>query len=134
MIQFWNDRFFLLFVSKQQFDNVASLDKSEKEINLLPISIKTELITKYIYADIFIYFKRYFNDESYQNKQLLYDFAYGFQPRIFQPSGQLDDELIIYDEDQEVAEMYFILNGYVGIGFSMISNGIMNRSYIVSKK
>lgn len=30
--------------------------------------------------------------------------------------------------------MYFILEGFVGIGFSMLSNGIGGRNYIISKK
>ena len=42
--------------------------------------------------------------------------------------------MIIYNEDQEISEMYFFLEGTIGIGFSVISKGIMNRSFTVSKK
>lgn len=35
-----------------------------------------------------------------------------------------DDDKIIYDEDQEVDEMYFILDGFVGIGYTMACSGI----------
>ena len=34
----------------------------------------------------------------------------------------------------EIAEMYFIQDGFIGIGFSLVGNGITGRSYILSKK
>ena len=42
--------------------------------------------------------------------------------------------MIIYEEDQEIAEMYFITNGLIGMGFSVMNKGIMNRSFTISKK
>ena len=44
----------------------------------------------------------------------MYDVAFGLKPRSF---SEKDDECVIYDEEEEVLEMYFILNGTVGIGF-----------------
>lgn len=39
--------------------------------------------------------------------------SFGFQPRIF------DKGEIIYEEDQEAPEMYFIINGQIGVGYSL---------------
>jgi hypothetical protein len=45
-------------------------------------------------------------------------------PRRFEAT---EDDRIIYDEDQEVAEMYFIQDGFIGIGFSLFSNGVTKQ-------
>ena len=44
------------------------------------------------------------------------------------------EERVLYDEDQEVAEMYFVEEGFIGIGFSIMGNGINGRNYMISKK
>jgi hypothetical protein len=58
------------------------------------------------------------------NSRFLYDFAFGFMPRHFEPT---DEDRIIYDEEDEVAEMYFILEGNVGVGYNMMGVGTSNK-------
>ena len=41
--------------------------------------------------------------------------------------------MIIYEEDQEVSEMYFITEGVIGIGFTMMVKGGIGSSMVVSK-
>ena len=48
------------------------------------------------------------NDENF-----LSDIAKGMMPRRFQ-SDHINDR-IIYEEDQEVSEMYFVQDGFIGI-------------------
>lgn len=100
-------------------------------MNLLPDSIKSELLSNYLFNDIFRSFRRFFELNTHCQMCLLSDITYGFQPRIFQP---YDDDKIIYDENQEVAELYFIQEGFIGIGFSLVSHGINNRQYTISKR
>lgn len=38
-------------------------------------------------------------------------------PRKFETT---DEDRIIYDEEDEVSEMYFILEGTVGVGYNMM--------------
>ena len=45
-----------------------------------------------------------------------------------------DDDKIIYDEEDEVSEMYFITEGIIGIGFSLMANGLTNEQYYISKR
>ena len=53
-------------------------------------------------------------------------------PRKFE---HLDDQdKILYDEEEDVTEMYFIIEGIVGVGFNLMSNGIKNKSLIISKE
>jgi hypothetical protein len=46
----------------------------------------------------------------------LYDVAFGLMPRRF---SEKVEENIIYDEEEEVLEMYFILTGTIGVGYHM---------------
>jgi hypothetical protein len=52
-------------------------------------------------------------------------------PRKFEP---IEDDKIIYDEEDEVSEMYFILEGTIGIGYSLISNGFSKKEPKIAKK
>jgi len=52
-------------------------------------------------------------------------------PRNFEPT---DDDKIIYDEEEEVPEMYFILEGVIGIAFSLIANGFTNKQFSIGKR
>ena len=53
-------------------------------------------------------------------------------PRKFECSDENDK--IIYDEEEDVTEMYFVTEGIVGVGFNLMSNGIKNKSLIIGKK
>ena len=52
-------------------------------------------------------------------------------PRKFEPT---EEDKVIYDEEEEVPEMYFITEGVVGIGFSLIANGMTNQQNFISMK
>jgi hypothetical protein len=60
---------------------------------------------EYLFEDIFIKFKSFFNSSENQDQHFLYDIAFGFMPRRFDTS---DEDKIIYDEEDEVTELYFI--------------------------
>ena len=68
----------------------------------------------YLFDDIFYNFRFFFNPQKNKESKFLYDVAFGLKPRHF---SEKEDENVIYDEEEEVLEMYFILNGTVGIGF-----------------
>lgn len=44
----------------------------------------------------------------------------------------MDDEMIIYDEDQEINEMLLITEGSIGICFSVMAGGAAGSSCVVS--
>ena len=52
-------------------------------------------------------------------------------PRKFEPT---EEDKVIYDEEEEVPEMYFITEGVVGIGFSLVANGMTNQQHYITKK
>lgn len=86
----------------------------------------------YLFEDIFSekVFKRFFNVETKDEKRFIYDVVFGFMPRKFEPT---DEDKVIYDEEEEVIEMYLILEGAIEIAFSLISNG-MREKFTFGKK
>lgn len=58
----------------------------------------------------------FFNPQKYKDSKFLYEVAFGLMPRNF--SEKLDEN-IIFDEEEEVLEMYFIVSGSVGIGYHL---------------
>ena len=53
-------------------------------------------------------------------------------PRNFNPNIDSEDK-IIYGEEEEVPEMYFCLEGKIGIGFSMFARGFDSKQFRISK-
>jgi hypothetical protein len=88
-------------------------------------------MTVYLFSDVFKQFKRFFSVNSVKESRFLYDIAFGFMPRKFEPN---EEDKVIYDEEEEVPEMYFITEGVVGIGFSLIANGMTNQQNFISMK
>ena len=88
-------------------------------------------MTNYLFEDILYKFRMFFHTNENRESRFLYDVSFGFMPRRFEPT---DEDRIIYDEEEEVPEMYFIVDGTVGIGYSLIANGIMKKQYKIAKK
>ena len=63
----------------------------------------------------------------------MYIVANGLIPRLWEENGILTDEMILYDEEQEVSEMYLITEGIIGICFSVMAKGHTGSSTIVAK-
>ena len=63
----------------------------------------------------------------------MYDISYGFLPREFDPEIEKDDE-IIYNEEDEVPEMYFCLEGIVSVGYFFGSGRKTKHDFKAVKK
>ena len=88
-------------------------------------------MTVYLFSDIFKNFKKFFSVDSVSESRFLYEVAFGFMPRRFEAT---EEDKIIYDEEDEVPEMYFLTEGTVGIGFSLVANGMTNEQHYITKK
>ena len=53
-------------------------------------------------------------------------------PRRFDPTDDADK--VIYDEEDEVPEMYFFTEGIIGIGFSLVANGLIQSATCIPRK
>ena len=69
---------------------------SKPKQDLLPISIKEQLISNFLFKDIFQTFPRFFDLNMLNERQLLSDISFGFMPRIFMTD---DEDRIIYEEN-----------------------------------
>lgn len=87
----------------------------------LPDKLKNQIMTVYLFSDIFEKFKKFFNVDTVKESRFLYEIAFGFLPRKF---DNTEEDNLIYDEEDEVPEMYFFTEGTIGIGFSLVANGI----------
>ena len=103
----------------------------DQYLESLPMKIKTQIMTVYLFQDVFLKFRRFFKVDTPDEMNFLYDIAFGFLPRHFLPS---DDDKIIYDEEQDVTEMYFIEEGIIGIAFSLIANGFACTQFSIGKR
>ena len=70
----------------------------------------------YLFDDVFYNFRFFFNPQKYKDTKFLYDVAFGLKPRQFM---EQEDGFVIYDEEEEVIEMYFVVSGTIGIGYHL---------------
>ena len=104
---------------------------SEQYLDALPQKLKNQIMTVYLFSDLFKNFKKFFSVDSVSESRFLYEVAFGFMPRRFEAT---DEDGVIYDEEDEVPEMYFLTEGTVGIGFSLVANGMTNEQHYITKK
>lgn len=109
-------------------DRLACLNTEDLYLESLPDKIKYQIMSVYLFSDIFKQHKRFFHAGTDNEARFLYDIAFGFMPRRFEPT---EEDRIIYDEEDEVPEMYFIDAGTVGIGFSL-TNGCTTKSHTIA--
>lgn len=102
-------------------DRLKSISKKNEFLNALPRSIKRNIMIMYLFEDIFVRFRFFFNTMKNKDSKFLYDVAFGLLPRFFSPK---EDMALIYDEEDEVSEMYFIMQGTVGFGYYLFSQGL----------
>jgi hypothetical protein len=71
--------------------------------------------------------------ESVHDARFLYECGFGLMPRKFSPS-ELDR--IIFDEEEDITEFYFITEGAIGVGFRHISGniGTGDKPFVIAKK
>lgn len=70
------------------------------------------MVTNYLFKDLFDTFVYFFTAEIKKDSKFLFALSQGLIPRRFDCTDQSDK--ILYDEGQEVAEMYFITAGLTG--------------------
>ena len=85
---------------------------------MLPLSVKQEIMVEYLFWDI-ITTNQFFSNKTVRiDQEYLYEVCRGLQPRRFDSEDDHDKK--IYLEDMEVHELYIIMQGFIGIGYSNI--------------
>ncbi len=91
-------------------------------------------MTNYLFEDIFYRYRVFFNTQQNRESRFLYDIAFGFMPRKFE-ANEIDK--VIYDEEDEVPELYFILEGLIGVAYTLASShggSLQHSQFKVGKK
>ena len=92
-------------------------------MDILPLKIKSEICCYYLFNDFLCQYKRFFSFCELKtgniDELMFYDITQGLLPRRFQC---IDEDMIIVEESQEVDELYFIMGGFIGIGFMVMGN------------
>ena len=109
-------------------DRLANLNEKPEFLKALPKSIKKNIMVQFLYDDVFYRFKGFFHTRKYLDSKFLYDVAFNLKPRQFFPEAY---RCVIYDEEDEVPEMYFIAKGQVGVAYYLLSRNPTERSYRV---
>lgn len=96
----------------------------------VPKRVRHHLVVHYLFYDLIKRFQRFFNatfcddNNMVLNYNLISMLTEGFMPRYF--TASLDDDKIIYEQDMEVEEMYFVLDGKIGIGFHLPNKSLLH--------
>ena len=92
-------------------NRMFSIDKDDKYLSNLPKDLKISLV-EYFWYDIFSKFNNFFLYRKYKNVyyKFYYELSFLIMPRLFYKNE------IIYSEDEEVEELYLIMNGIVSMG------------------
>lgn len=97
-----------------EHNRLSQLQGGNDYLKFLPRQMKRSIVIHYLFDDIFYNFRLFFNPQKNKESKFLYDVAFGLEPRQFSAN---EDENVIYDEEDEVLEMYFVTDGIVGVGF-----------------
>lgn len=112
-------------------NRINQVSKDNEFIGALPRSVKRAIIVHFLFDDIFYNFRSFFNPEKFKESKFLYDVAFGLMPRFF---SDKDEENVILDEEEEVLEMYFVMQGTVGVGYHLYQQSLDKPRYTLAKQ
>lgn len=113
-------------------DRVECLNQKDPKFQLLPSSIKQSMMTQYIFTDVFNSNPGFFTKELLNNPNFLEDLCFGLMPRRFLTGDQNDR--IIYEDEDQVAEMYFITKGFVAVAINEFRSKLSMGQYEIVKQ
>ena len=104
-------------------NRMFSIDKNDKYLSNLPKDLKISLV-EYFWYDIFTKFNNFFLYRKYKNVyyKFYYELSFLIMPRLF-----YKDE-IIYKADEEVEELYLIMEGAASMGLGKYKNIIRYKT------
>jgi len=108
---YWeNDRREVLLEKKEYFDSI-------------PFKIQDHIMCKFLFEDIIMNpaFKSFFRPGREFDSNFVYEVSFGFMPRQFRNSKE---DRYILEEEGDVTEIYFIVNGEWAIGYNSFRNNV----------
>jgi len=85
------------------------------------------VVCNYLFKELFDYFSFFLQAEIRADEKFLFALARGLMPRRFDADDPNDK--IIYEENQEVAELYFVMQGFIGYAVNQLSDKLCKGFY-----
>ena len=117
------DRHFKFFWDNNR---LGCISKNDEYLRQCPRQMQKHIIQNYLFDDIIYRFRSFFNTLKNKNSKFLYDICFGMKPAKFDAS---DDDMLILDEEDEVTDMYFILEGEIKVGFYLMTQGLSKKQF-----
>ena len=114
-----------------QHDRISFLNENDN-FSMIPRPILMQMIGDFLYKDVTSSYARFFKPQFQQDKQFMYDMSMGFLPRFFNSYDH--EDRVIYEEGQEVNEMYFIMKGLIGFAINNFSFTIGGPYFKIGRK
>jgi len=98
-------------------DRTSVLDEKKEYFDSIPFKIKEHIMCKFLFEDIIekAAFKSFFRAGREFDSNFVYEVAFGFMPRMFKNTKE---DRFILEEEGDVTEIYFILNGDWAVGYN----------------
>ena len=108
-------------------NRMFSIEKNDKYLSNLPKDIKISLV-EYFWYDIFSKYNNFLLYRKYRDVyyKFYYELSFLLMPRFYSK-----DE-IIYNADEEVEELYLLMDGVASMGYSKYKNIIHHKTNIFS--
>jgi hypothetical protein len=101
---------------------LSGIQMDDEYLTQCPRSVKHHVLLHYLFDDIIFRFRTFFMPRSHSGRvfdeNFLFEVSFGLRPDKF--DIQSDDKLIL-DEEDEVTDMHFVLEGKVGIGYYLMT-------------
>ena len=98
----------------------------------MPPKIIQTILSEYIFSDIYGKFPRFFKPSILNETEFVELFSRGLMPRKFNHDDSADS--IIFEENQDVSEMYFFQEGSFSIGINSFSHSQRKILYTNGKE
>ena len=108
-------------------NRMFSIEKNDKYLSNLPKDIKISLV-EYFWYDIFSKYNNFLLYRKYRDVYYKYYYELSF---LLMPRFYSKDEMI-YNADEEVEELYLIMDGIVSMGYSKYKNIIHHKTNFFS--
>jgi hypothetical protein len=112
-------------------DKLVCLNEEDVEFRAIPEDIKIQIVCNYLFKELFDSFTFFLQPEISADQKFLFALSRGLMPRRF---DAIENDKIIYEENQEVAEMYFVMKGFIGYAVNQLSDKISQGFYKIAKK
>jgi len=104
-------------------DRLKNIQADDEYLNQCPDAVRHYLMLNYLYDDVIYRYRGFFQVSEERDSKFLYDVCFGLKPAKF----DCHEDHLILDETDEVTDMFFIMEGVVGIGYYLMTQCLSKK-------